>query len=126
VPLKDTLFSIGFVLLVDVIILVSWTLIDPLVWEREVIRQDQFGSSLESQGYCTCDSWQIFASIIAIFHFGLLAVACYMCYVARNIPSKFSEHKFVTIAMISNLQIFVVGGKSVSVAKRMRMPLGTI
>jgi hypothetical protein len=109
VTLLDTILCIGVVLLVDVVILICWSVIDPLYWEREVIREDQFGDPLESQGYCTCDSWEIFASIIAFFHFGLLAVACYMCYVARNIPSKYSEHKFVTIAMISNFQIFVVG-----------------
>jgi gamma-aminobutyric acid type B receptor len=111
-PVADTLCCVGSVLLVDVIILVCWTKIDPLKWERVVIREDQFGDPLESRGVCTSDSWEVFALIIALFHFGLMAVACYMCYVARNIPSKFSEHKFVTIAMISNLQIFVVGGKS--------------
>lgn len=111
VPIKDTVLCIGAVLLVDVIILVSWSVIDPLTWHREVIREDQFGDPLESQGYCTCDNWEIFASVIALFHFGLLAVACYMCFVARNIPSKYSEHKFVTIAMISNFQIFLVGCK---------------
>lgn len=111
-PVLDTLLCIGGVMLVDVVILISWSVIDPLEWEREVIREDQFGIALESQGFCTCDSWVIFASIIALLHCTLMAVACYMCYVARNIPSKYSEHKFVTIAMLSNLQIFIVGGKS--------------
>lgn len=111
VTVGDTLICIAVVLLLDLIVLMLWTIIDPLEWHREVIREDQFGDPLESQGYCTCDSWVVFASIIVLLHFGLLAVACYMCYVARNIPSKYSEHKFVTIAMISNLQIFVVGGE---------------
>ena len=107
----QVILSIGGVLMVDVGILIVWSVIDPLEWEREVIREDQFGDSLESVGYCTCDSKLIFPSIIAMFHFGLMAVACYMCYVARNIPSMFSEHKYVTIATISNLQIFLVGGE---------------
>ena len=111
VTLGETLLCIGVVLVLDMIILIAWTIIDPLVWKREVVQVDRFGDPIESEGRCTCDSWVIFASTLAALHFGLLVIACYMCYVARNIPSKFSEHKYVTIAMISNLQIFVVGGE---------------
>ena len=39
----------------------------------------------------------------------VLLVASCICYLSRNIPKKFSEGRFVSIAMISNLQIFVVG-----------------
>jgi hypothetical protein len=113
VTVQETLFFIGAVLVLDMIILVLWTVIDPLEWQRTPVQEDQFGDPLESQGQCTSDTWKIFASIIGILHFGLLAVACYMCYVARNIPTKYSEHKYVTIAMISNLQIFVVGGENI-------------
>ena len=44
-----------------------------------------------------------------LLHLMLLLVASYLCYVTRNIPTKFSEGKYVAIAMLSNLQIFVVG-----------------
>ena len=29
----------------------------------------------------------------------------------RNVPTKYSEHKFVTLAMISSLQMFLVGSE---------------
>jgi len=50
-----------------------------------------------------------FAGAIAALHLVLLLVASWMCYVSRHIPSKFSEGKYVSIAVVSNLQIFVVG-----------------
>ena len=102
---------IGVVLLIDIAILVAWTTLEPLAWTRSVIRADQFGVPLESEGYCSSDHWAIFAGIIAAFHIALLLTACLLCYKARGIPTKFSESKYVFIAMLSHLQIMVVGGK---------------
>ena len=100
------------VLFLDIVILVLWTSVDPLHWEREVIRQDQFGFILESQGTCTSDNWRIFLGALVTLHIALCVVACYMCYVSRNIPSRYSEHKYLTIAMVANLQVFAIGGTS--------------
>jgi hypothetical protein len=50
---RDTFKDIGVVFLMDVIILILWTVLDPLQWQRVVIREDVFGDTLESQGYCT-------------------------------------------------------------------------
>lgn len=109
VTFQETLSVIAGVLLIDLFILVTWTVVDPLEWQRTVIAEDQFGAPLESEGHCTSDSWVGFASAIAALHLLLLGVACWMCYVARDIPTKFSEGKYLSIAMISNLQIFMVG-----------------
>eukprot|EP00797_Seminavis_robusta_P017545 Sro261_g101750.2 (915) ;mRNA; r:39799-43392 len=109
VTFKETFCVIGAVLALDVTILIVWTVVDPLEWERKVLSEDQFGAALESVGYCNSDQWMVFAGLIAALHLCLLGTACYMCYVSRSIPTKFSEGKYVSIAMISNLQIFVVG-----------------
>lgn len=110
VSFQDTLLTIGKVLLLDVVILGLWTGLDPLHWQRYVIQQDQFGFTLESQGVCTSEDWKLFLGALVALHVALCIVACYMCYVSRNIPSRFSEHKYLTIAMVSNLQVFAIGG----------------
>lgn len=109
VTFRETIFVIGVVLLVDVLVLVIWTAVSPLEWQRTVLSADQFGTPLESEGHCTSDQWMAFAGLIGMLHLILLAFACYLCFVSRNIPTKFSEGKYVSIAMISNLQIFLVG-----------------
>ncbi|CAB9515608.1 acid type B receptor subunit 2 [Seminavis robusta] len=109
VSVWETLAVIGAVLAVDVFILILWTALDPLQWQREVLTEDIFGVPLESIGYCTAEHWAIWAGLIATLHLLLMAVACFMCYAARNIPTRFAEGKYISIAMISNLQIFVVG-----------------
>lgn len=86
VSIQETVFIIGGVLLIDVTILTVWTIVDPLHWERSILISDKFGSALSSEGHCESEHWAIFAGLIALLHFGLMAVACYMCYVARKIP----------------------------------------
>ncbi|CAB9504119.1 acid type B receptor subunit 2 [Seminavis robusta] len=109
VTFVENLVVIGSVLFVDIIILVVWTFVDPLVWQRSVITADQFGEPLESVGYCTSEHWVAFGGVIAALHLVLLLTASCFCYISRHIPTKFSEGKYVSIAMVSNLQIFVVG-----------------
>ena len=105
---KETLLSVAVVLLIDVIILSIWTGVDPLQWTRNITSSDIFGDPLESEGFCSSEHWQIFAGLIASFHFILMAVACYMCYLARKIPERISNGKYVGFAVFSNLQIFII------------------
>lgn len=109
VTAKETFICIGAGLMVDVIILLVWTIVDPLHWRRDDIDEDIFGNVLASEGYCYSDHWFVFGGLIALWHFVLLLAGCYLCYISRDIPTTFSEGKYVAIAMVSNLQIFVVG-----------------
>lgn len=112
ISFQETMLVVGAVLLVDVAILIAWTVADPLQWEREVVQETQFGEPLESQGYCSSDHWQLFFGIIGALHLSLMAVATYLCYKTRAIPTRFQEGRYLSIAMVSNLQIFLVGGES--------------
>jgi len=109
VTTNETLTVIAAVLMADVTVLIVWTAIDPLQWSRDVLMTDQYGEPLSSQGYCYSEHWEIFGGVIGCMHFILLLAGCYLCYISRHIPSTFSEGKFVAIAIVSHLQIFVVG-----------------
>lgn len=109
VTVRETFGIIALILVVDFAILLSWTIVSPLEWHREVLLADQLGEPLESVGYCTSDSSVVFAWMLAAYHFILLAISCYLCYVTRNISTQFSEAKYVGIAIVSNMQIFLVG-----------------
>lgn len=80
----------------------------PLSWSREVTSTDQFGEPLESVGFCTGDHWKAFLSIIAAWHLALLFSACYLCYKARHISSRFVESKSLVLAIASHLQIYLI------------------
>ena len=83
VSAKETFVIIGLVLLVDIVILILWTVLDPLQWQRTVVASDQYMQPLESQGHCISDNWEVFAITIAVFHLVLMISASYMCYVSR-------------------------------------------
>jgi len=100
--------NICAILSVDVIICLIWTLADPMHWTRDVTAVDKFGSPLESQGYCTSDHWAAFAFTIAGWHLALMILALGLCYVSRDISSKFSEAKPLAVVMVSQFQIFLI------------------
>lgn len=105
VSAKETFMTVGLVLAIDVTILVIWTLVDPLEWERTTTSTDVFGEPLESQGHCQSDHWSVFAAIIGCFHLFLMGTACYMTYLARSLPNRIANHKYVGICLFSNLQV---------------------
>jgi len=106
---RKTLITIGFILVLDITILTTWTIVDPLHYRRYTLKQDKLGYSLESVGYCTSDHWKIFTGVIGGLHLTLLLVAAGMCYMARHIPSRFSIGNSLAAAIVSNIQIFIVG-----------------
>lgn len=52
VTFGETLSVIAASLVVDIVVLIVWTVVDPLAWTRVTISEDQFGEPLESVGYC--------------------------------------------------------------------------
>lgn len=109
VSVRETCLIIVAILFVDVIILMIWTIVDPLQWTRTVSYADKYGEPLASYGYCTSEHWAAFAGSIAALHLSVQTAASYLCYLARNIPTKFSEGKYLILAMVSNLQVFLIG-----------------
>ena len=52
VTFGETMSVIAASLFLDVVVLIVWTVVDPLEWTRVTISEDQFGEPLESVGYC--------------------------------------------------------------------------
>jgi gamma-aminobutyric acid type B receptor len=105
---KETVLTAMVVVGIDVIILTLWTILDPLEWKRTTISTDNLGEILESEGHCQSESWYLYAGSIGCFHFIVMVVAMYLCYLARRIPDRIANGKYVAFALFSNFQIFVV------------------
>jgi hypothetical protein len=52
VTFGETLSVIAASLVMDIVVLIVWTVVDPLEWTRVTTSEDQFGEPLESNGYC--------------------------------------------------------------------------
>ena len=96
---------------------------DPLHWEREtvcvqyddagkeclILQVDMYSNPRESSGRCTSENPWLFLTPILVLHFAMLLFAVVLCYKTRNISTEFQEGKWINMAMVSNLQILVLG-----------------
>ena len=97
------------VLLVDSVVALLWMYNDPLVYVRAATSTNSLGANTESVGQCESnDAWAYLGWIVA-FHVALLISGNVVAYQGRTIPTAFSESKYVSIAMLSNLQVFALG-----------------
>ena len=92
----------------NVVILLTWTLVDPLTWQRF----HMLGTPWNTYGMCSGSdpsSANAFFIVILVLNICALIATAYQAWKARNISDEFSETKIVGIALYSWLQLLVVG-----------------
>jgi len=94
--------------MIDWVIVLTWTLVDPLIYDREPIYIDGNNIVVESSGTCRSDNAWAFIAAILVVHVTVLIVGMYFCIRTRNINSILSESKFISIALVSNLEILAL------------------
>jgi len=108
VKARDVGLLLVLFLSVPFIILLCWQLIDPLQWERQITRSNNFGFALETVGFCNSDHAVAFLIPLAVYDFGCLLYALYLCYRTRNFSSEMNEAKWITASIISILQVLLL------------------
>lgn len=99
-----TLFAI------NLIILVSWTAIDPLEWVRTEKRSfDEFGRSVESYGACESEWQLVFYILIVMVVVCSLLVANAANYRARHISGELHEGKWISLSTLILLEATIIG-----------------
>lgn len=92
---------------VNVIILILWTIIDPLKWERVDV------DDLNAYGRCAPDPNSsgvasiIFLALILVTNATALILANVQAYQARMISDEFSESQYIGLAMFAVLEVFL-------------------
>ena len=101
---------LGF-LAIDAVILLLWTINDPLVYRRSILTEDSDGYATETAGLCSSEKGNSFTyfGIIMGLHFLLLVYGNYIAYMCRNLSGAFAETKYISIAMVSNIQVLLLG-----------------
>jgi len=102
---RDVLKPFAVLMTLNFIILLSWTLVDPPIFERV------YTDELTSYGRCTSEGngWKGFLSALALLNFGALILANIQAYMARSINDELSESKYIGLCTLSMFQIFIVG-----------------
>ncbi|CAJ1951294.1 unnamed protein product [Cylindrotheca closterium] len=108
VQARDVLYLIAVVLSIECTILLVWQFVDPLLWERDIIRVTEDAFPLQSVGQCTSEQGFIFWLFFISFNVCLLLYALVLCYKTWNYPSAFAESRWITACVISYIQILLL------------------
>ena len=115
ISVKDVLAPFFALLTVNVITLVCWTVINPLVYKRlNDVGVDGWNRVISTHGGCVSSNdakggATPYVVILTVVNGGLLVIANVMSYRARNIRTEFHESGYITIVMASMLQAGFIG-----------------
>lgn len=103
----DAILPFALLMTINCVIMLSWTLVDPMIW----VRTEPDGDYYESYGFCEDSTGKgvIFKALIGAVNFLALVMANVQAYRARNISSEFSDAFWVMMTMVSLLQTSIIG-----------------
>ena len=104
---RDAMRPIVVVFLINIVLLVCWTMIDPLRWQREYIN----GDPTNSHGFCKSEgnAWKAFSSLLVLLNGAALVLACVQAYRARSLDDEYTESRWLGMACASWIQVMLVG-----------------
>ena len=119
---KDVLGPYVVLMMINIVVLVCWTILNPLRFHRfDYEGTDDWNRKISSYGICVSGTSQktdddhrhqkspYYVSILALVNFGVLLLSNIQAYQARSIQSEFNESQYISIIMASMLQAFVIG-----------------
>ena len=106
VGVKDVAYIMVAVIAIQAIILTCWQIIDPLLWQREVLSIDGNGYPMKSIGVCTSDHILRYLLPLVIGDAMMLLFALYLGFKTRNISTKYQEvSKMIKVCYLGNLPL---------------------
>lgn len=104
---KDVMTPFAILFTANLILLVVWTLVDPMFWKRIEV------SPTESYGTCSAGSdsvaWKIILAVLATLNGAALVGANVEAWKARKIDTEYGESSYIGLIMASILQVVLVG-----------------
>ena len=120
VSTTDVLAPFSILMTCNLVVLICWTVIDPLTYTRQFKSGTDFWNrEIESYGACRSDNVVAYLVPLILFNLSILAIACWQAFVTRDIPSYFSESRSIGLSLASILQTFLTGVPVVVVVRDM-------
>ena len=109
---RHVILPLIVIMMINFIVMLAWTIDAPQIWQRiGVTNYDKFGRSIETFGHCEPSNRRrskLYLSVIVAIDLSLLVFSNYQAYLARALPSEFSESSHIAIAMASMLEICIL------------------
>lgn len=107
VDYKDVFFIIIIVVTAELIVLITFQVMSPQVWQRDVI-EDVNGYSIESIGMCDSENSTSFLYSLMVLNVVFLLIALVLCWRTKDIPSDFSESNYIFLSVMFMFQILLL------------------
>ena len=111
VPIKDVIFIMVIAMAIEGVVLLSWQLVAPLKWNREVVATSDLGYPTQSVGLCASENPNlslVFYICLFVVNFVVILIALVLCYLTRHFKSELNEAKWITASVISILQVLLL------------------
>jgi hypothetical protein len=112
---RDVLLPSAILMVLNMTILITWTIVARLRWEREIMEEDMFGQPVKSRGTCML-AVKNRETAAMIFPFSLGAVnvialwfSNYQSYRARSLPCEFNETFYLAVTNFVMFEGMVIG-----------------
>ena len=115
VKAQDVLYPFVILMGLNIIVLTTWSVIDPLRWTRTPTNDnsiDKFGRTVDSIAACSSQNKTnqiIFYSLYLVINLCAVAFAIYQSYLARNIRTDLNESFYVALAMATMGEAALIG-----------------
>lgn len=105
VTIRRASYPIVIVLVLALIVLITWSAVDPWIWERVFVQE----YPLETYGRCTCDNfWAYFGPLIALVVCVEIMVIIY-AWKALDIAEELGDSRVIFFTIFTQLQAWAVG-----------------
>jgi hypothetical protein len=112
---KDVLLPFVILTVLNLVILITWTIVAPLQRERVIMEEDMFGQPVESRGTCLLpvnnreSTEMTFLCLLIAVNVTALFLSNYQSYRARKLPSEFNETFYLAMTNLVILEGMVLG-----------------
>ena len=94
--------TLVFLLIINVVILATWTAIDPREWTRtNNDATDVFNRPVESYGSCNGEGSLPYVIVLLVINFLFLFLGNWYAYLSRNIETEYLESRYVNVNSVN-------------------------
>jgi hypothetical protein len=111
IKIKDVMGPLVVLISLSVGVLLVWTIVDPLQWERRIIDED----SGESFGTCRSDSLAIFMTPEVILLIIPAAMTGWMAWKTKDVDDLYTESWYIFVMISLQVEIAIVAGPVIAI-----------
>lgn len=97
---------------INVIILMTWNITDPVVWVRSPVNEEPITLNMgdtATYGYCNSDHYRVYLGMLIGINYVFSVVALVQAYECRKISTDYGEFLWIFAALVAIVQVWTIG-----------------